>query len=84
MPRLKLHQIALALAVSAALTACGEKTAQTTETPQAASAASAADAAASTAAVSAPQNSADVSAEDKALLERAQATFKPLPDLAEM
>ena len=28
MPRLKLHQIALALAVSAALTACGEKTAQ--------------------------------------------------------
>lgn len=32
MPRLKLHQIALALAVSAALTACGEKTAQTTET----------------------------------------------------
>lgn len=26
MPRLKLHQIALALAVSAALTACGEKT----------------------------------------------------------
>lgn len=52
MPRLKLHQIALALAVSAALTACGEKTAQTTETPQAASAASAADAAASTAAVS--------------------------------
>jgi len=66
MPRLKLHQIALALAVSAALTACGEKTAQTTETPQAASAASAADAAASTAAVSAPQNSADVSAEDKA------------------
>jgi len=84
MPRLKLHQIALALAVSAALTACGEKTAQTTETPQAASAASTADAAASTAAVSAPQNSADVSAEDKALLERAQATFKPLPDLAEM
>ncbi|MBY6285440.1 cytochrome-c peroxidase [Neisseria subflava] len=84
MPRLKLHQIVLALAVSAALTACGEKTAQTTETPQAASAASAADAAASTAAVSAPQNSADVSAEDKALLERAQATFKPLPDLAEM
>ena len=84
MPRLKLHQIALALAVSAALTACGEKTAQTTETPQAASAASAADAAASTAAVSAPQNSADISAEDKALLERAQATFKPLPDLAEM
>ncbi len=84
MPRLKLHQIALALAVSAALTACGEKTAQTTETPQAASAASAADAAASTAAVSAPQNSADVSDEDKALLERAQATFKPLPDLAEM
>lgn len=84
MPRLKLHQIALALAVSAALTACGEKTAQTTETPQAASAASAADAAASTATVSAPQNSADVSAEDKALLERAQATFKPLPDLAEM
>ena len=84
MPRLKLHQIALALAVSAALTACGEKTAQTTETPQAASAASAADAAASTAAVSAPQNSADVSAEDKALLERAQAVFKPLPDLAEM
>ena len=84
MPRLKLHQIALALAVSAALTACGEKTAQTTETPQAASAASAADAAASTAAVSAPQNSADVSAEDKALLERAQATFKPLPDAAEM
>ena len=84
MPRLKLHQIALALAVSAALTACGEKTAQTTETPQAASAASGADAAASTAAVSAPQNSADVSAEDKALLERAQATFKPLPDLAEM
>lgn len=54
MPRLKLHQIALALAVSASLTACGEKTAQTTETPQAASAASAADAAASTAAVSAP------------------------------
>lgn len=54
MPRLKLHQIALALAVSAALTACGEKTAQTTETPQAASAASAADTAASTAAVSAP------------------------------
>ena len=84
MPRLKLHQIALALAVSAALTACGEKTAQTTETPQAASAASAADAAASTTAVSAPQNSADISAEDKALLERAQATFKPLPDLAEM
>ena len=84
MPRLKLHQIALVLAVSAALTACGEKTAQTTETPQAASAASAADAAASTAAVSAPQNSADISAEDKALLERAQATFKPLPDLAEM
>jgi len=84
MPRLKLHQIALALAVSAALTACGEKTAQTTETPQAASAASAADAAASTAAVSAPQNSADVSAEDKALLERAQTVFKPLPDLAEM
>ena len=84
MPRLKLHQIVLALAVSAALTACGEKTAQTTETPQAASAASAADAAASTAAVSAPQNSADVSDEDKALLERAQATFKPLPDLAEM
>ena len=84
MPRLKLHQIALALAVSVALTACGEKTAQTTETPQAASAASAADAAASTAAVSAPQNSADVSDEDKALLERAQATFKPLPDLAEM
>ena len=84
MPRLKLHQIALALAVSAALTACGEKTAQTTETPQAASAASGADTAASTAAVSAPQNSADVSAEDKALLERAQATFKPLPDLAEM
>lgn len=84
MPRLKLHQIALALAVSAALTACGEKTAQTTETPQAASAARAADAAASTAAVSAPQNSADVSAEDKALLERAQATFKPLPDAAEM
>ena len=84
MPRLKLHQIALALAVSAALTACGEKTAQTTETPQAASAASGADAAASTAAVSAPQNSADISAEDKALLERAQATFKPLPDLAEM
>ena len=84
MPRLKLHQIALALAVSAALTACGEKTAQTTETPQAASAASAADTAASTAAVSAPQNSADISAEDKALLERAQATFKPLPDLAEM
>ena len=84
MPRLKLHQIALALAVSAALTACGEKTAQTTETPQAASAASAADAAASTAAVSAPQNSADVSAEDKALLERAQAVFKPLPDVAEM
>ena len=35
MPRLKLHQIILALAVSAALTACGEKTAQTTETPQA-------------------------------------------------
>ena len=33
MPRLKLHQIVLALAVSAALTACGEKTAQTTETP---------------------------------------------------
>ena len=84
MLRLKLHQIALALAVSAALTACGEKTAQTTETPQAASAASGADAAASTAAVSAPQNSADVSAEDKALLERAQAVFKPLPDLAEM
>ena len=84
MPRLKLHQIVLALAVSAALTACGEKTAQTTETPQAASAASAADTAASTAAVSAPQNSADVSAEDKALLERAQAAFKPLPDLAEM
>ena len=84
MPRLKLHQIVLALAVSAALTACGEKTAQTTETPQAASAASTADAAASTAAVSAPQNSADVSDEDKALLERAQATFKPLPDLAEM
>ena len=84
MPRLKLHQIVLALAVSAALTACGEKTAQTTETPQAASAASAADVAASTAAVSAPQNSADVSDEDKALLERAQATFKPLPDLAEM
>ena len=84
MPRLKLHQIVLALAVSAALTACGEKTAQTTETPQAASAASATDAAASTAAVSAPQNSADVSDEDKALLERAQATFKPLPDLAEM
>ncbi|HFC8468268.1 TPA: cytochrome-c peroxidase [Neisseria subflava] len=84
MPRLKLHQIALALAVSAALTACGEKTAQTTETPQAASAASTADAAASTAAVSAPQNSADVSAEDKALLERAQAVFKPLPDAAEM
>ena len=84
MPRLKLHQIALALAVSAVLTACGEKTAQTTETPQAASAASAADTAASTAAVSAPQNSADISAEDKALLERAQATFKPLPDLAEM
>ena len=91
MPRLKLHQIALALAVSAALTACGEKTAQTTETPQAASAASAADTAASaadtaasTAAVSAPQNSADISAEDKALLERAQAVFKPLPDLAEM
>lgn len=84
MPRLKLHQIALALAVSAALTACGEKTAQTTETPQAASAASGADAAASTAAVSAPQNSTDVSDEDKALLERAQATFKPLPDLAEM
>ena len=81
MPRLKLHQIALALAVSAALTACGEKTAQTTETPQAASAASAA---ASTAAVSSPQNSADVSAEDKALLERAQAVFKPLPDAAEM
>lgn len=54
MPRLKLHQIVLALAVSAALTACGEKTAQTTETPQAASAASAADTAASTAAVSAP------------------------------
>lgn len=81
MPRLKLHQIVLALAVSAALTACGEKTAQTTETPQAASAASAADTAASTAAVSAPQNSADVSAEDKALLERAQAAFKPLPDL---
>lgn len=74
----------MALAVSAALTACGEKTAQTTETPQAASAASAADTAASTAAVSAPQNSADISAEDKALLERAQATFKPLPDLAEM
>ena len=84
MPRLKLYQIVLALAVSAALTACGEKTAQTTETPQAASAASAADTAASTAAVSAPQNSADISAEDKALLERAQATFKPLPDLAEM
>ena len=84
MPRLKLHQIVLALAVSAALTACGEKTAQTTETPQAASAASAADAAASTAAVSAPQNSANVSDEDKALLERAQATFKPLPDAAEM
>ena len=84
MPRLKLHQIALALAVSAALTACGEKTVQTTETPQAASAASAADTAASTAAVLAPQNSADISAEDKALLERAQATFKPLPDLAEM
>ena len=84
MPRLKFHQIVLALAVSAALTACGEKTAQTTETPQAASAASAADAAASTAAVSAPQNSADVSDEDKALLERAQATFKPLPDAAEM
>ena len=84
MPRLKLHQIALALAVSAALTACGEKTAQTTETPQAASAASATDAAASTAAVSAPQNSANVSDEDKALLERAQATFKPLPDAAEM
>ena len=84
MPRLKLHQIVLALAVSAALTACGEKTAQTTETPQAASAASAADAAASTTAVSAPQNSADVSDEDKALLERAQATFKPLPDAAEM
>ena len=84
MPRLKLYQIVLALAVSAALTACGEKTAQTTETPQAASAASAADTAASTAAVSAPQNSADVSDEDKALLERAQATFKPLPDLAEM
>ena len=84
MPRLKLHQIALALAVSAALTACGEKTAQTTETPQAASAASAADTAASTVAVSAPQNSADISAEDKALLERAQAVFKPLPDLAEM
>ena len=98
MLRLKLHQIALALAVSAALTACGEKTAQTTETPQAASAASAADTAASaadtaasaadtaasTAAVSAPQNSADISAEDKALLERAQAVFKPLPDLAEM
>ena len=81
---MKLHQIVLALAVSAALTACGEKTAQTTETTQAASAASAADAAASTAAVSAPQNSADVSDEDKALLERAQATFKPLPDLAEM
>jgi len=55
MPRLKLHQIALALAVSAVLTACGEKTAQTTETPQAASAASAADTAASTAAVSAPK-----------------------------
>lgn len=54
MPRLKLHQIVLALAVSAALTACGEKTAQTTETPQAASAASAADTAASTAAVSQP------------------------------
>ena len=84
MPRLKFHQIVLALAVSAALTACGEKTAQTTETTQAASAASAADAAASTADVSAPQNSADISAEDKALLERAQATFKPLPDLAEM
>lgn len=84
MPRLKLHQIALALAVSAVLTACGEKTAQTTETPQAASAASAADTAASTAAVLAPQNSADISAEDKALLEHAQATFKPLPDLAEM
>lgn len=84
MPRLKLHQIVLALAVSAALTACGEKTAQTTETPQAASAASAADVAASTAAVSAPQNSADVSDEDKALLERAQAAFKPLPDAAEM
>ena len=84
MPRLKLHQIVLALAVSAALTACGEKTAQTTETPQAASAASAADATASTAAVSAPQNSANVSDEDKALLERAQATFKPLPDAAEM
>ena len=84
MPRLKLHQIALALAVSAALTACGEKTAQTTETPQAASAASAADTAASTAAVSAPQNSADISAEDKALLERAQTAFKPLPDAAEM
>ena len=77
MPRLKLHQIVLALAFSAALTACGEKTAQTTETPQAASAASAA-------AVSAPQNSADVSDEDKALLERAQAAFKPLPDAAEM
>ena len=74
----------MALAVSAALTACGEKTAQTTETPQAASAASTADTAASTAAVSAPQNSADISAEDKALLERAQAVFKPLPDLAEM
>ena len=72
------------MAVSAALTACGEKTAQTTETPQAASAASTADTAASTAAVSAPQNSADISAEDKALLERAQAVFKPLPDLAEM
>lgn len=57
------------LAVSAALTACGEKTAQTTETPQAASVASTADAAASTAAVSAPQNSANVSDEDKALLE---------------
>lgn len=84
MPRLKFHQIVLALAVSATLTACGEKTAQTTETTQAASAASAADAAASTADVSAPQNSADISAEDKALLERAQATFKPLPDLAEM
>lgn len=84
MPRLKFHQIVLALAVSAALTACSEKTAQTTETTQAASAASAADAAASTADVSAPQNSADISAEDKALLERAQATFKPLPDLAEM
>lgn len=81
---MKFHQIVLALAVSAALTACGEKTAQTTETTQAASAASAADAAASTADVSAPQNSADISAEDKALLERAQATFKPLPDLAEM